>query len=237
MKTLKKFLLILLSLLLCGLPVTVTAAAAPDLTQPGALTLEFQYQGQNVTDGALAVYRVGDIVADEGECRFELSAAFADSRQNIADIQSPDTAAALQKYAETNKIAASQTAVNSTGIVRFLDLTPGLYLVVQTTASAGFAPISPFLISVPWYDETEDEFLYDVSGTSKLELRPEGSTKPTPSPKPTPRPGTPDGGRTPGLPKTGQLNWPIPVLAVLGLVFCVFGVVLCAGKRRNRHEK
>lgn len=250
MKTIKKFLLILLSLLLCGLSFTAAAATAPDLTRPGSLSLEFQYQGQDVTDGALAIYRVGDIVIADGECRFELSAAFADSGQDLMDLQSPDTAAALQQYAEINKIAADQTAVNSTGTVQFSNLTPGLYLVLQTTASAGYSPISSFLVSVPWYDETKDEFLYDVVATSKLELiaNPSASPAPTPTPKPdVPKEDEPSvdepSGNEPSesepseLPQTGQLNWPIPVLSGLGLMLCALGVVFCAGRRKKRHEK
>ena len=38
------------------------------------------------------------------------------------------------------------------------------------------------------------------------------------------------------LPQTGQLNWPIPVLVVLGLIFFSFGWFLRFG-RKDRNEK
>ncbi|MBQ9720353.1 MAG: hypothetical protein IJV64_06615, partial [Oscillospiraceae bacterium] len=49
--------------------------------------------------------------------------------------------------------------------------------------------------------------VYTVDATPKMTLAP---ASPTPTPTPT----------GPTLPQTGQLWWPVPVLAVLGL-FCV----------------
>ena len=36
-----------------------------------------------------------------------------------------------------------------------------------------------------------------------------------------------------GLPQTGQLNWPIPVLAVTGVVLVAAGIKLKKGNRRD----
>lgn len=56
---------------------------------------------------------------------------------------------------------------------------------------------------------------------------PEETTQPTPTePKPT-KP-KPDPGK---LPQTGQLNWPVPVLATLGLLLLVAGIFLRSGKK------
>lgn len=49
-------------------------------------------------------------------------------------------------------------------------------------------------------------------------------------------PDTPDTPGEPGLPQTGQLNWPVPVLAVLGLVLFAAGWQLRFAKKRA-HEK
>ena len=47
---------------------------------------------------------------------------------------------------------------------------------------------------------------------------------------PPPPPSEPDG---PDLPQTGQLNWPVPVLAVLGMLLVTAGVVLCTTEKRR----
>lgn len=55
---------------------------------------------------------------------------------------------------------------------------------------------------------------------------------PTPTPVVTPTP-TP----APTLPQTGQLNWPIPLLAVAGLAVFVAGWILRFGQKKEKDEK
>ena len=70
-----------------------------------------------------------------------------------------------------------------------------------------------------------------------------GDTKPptqteTPSTPTTPTsPTTPTTPGKPNLPYTGQLNWPIPVLVVLGLVLFSAGWLLRFGKKKDSYEK
>lgn len=59
---------------------------------------------------------------------------------------------------------------------------------------------------------------------------PEGTPSPTPSPEGTPTP-TPT---VPGkLPQSGQLNWPIPVLALAGLILIGIGVALAQKAKKD----
>ena len=56
-------------------------------------------------------------------------------------------------------------------------------------------------------------------------------TRPTDPTEPTePEPEDPE------LPKTGQLNWPVPILTILGLSFFTAGWILCFHRRRDSHE-
>ena len=59
---------------------------------------------------------------------------------------------------------------------------------------------------------------------------PESSSSPSPSGQPAASP-TPSPGANEGLPQTGQLNWPIPLLALLGMLLAAAGCLL-----RRRHE-
>lgn len=62
---------------------------------------------------------------------------------------------------------------------------------------------------------------------------PAPTSPPTPIPTPTPTPTpTPE----PTLPQTGQLNWPIPLLAVSGLTVFVIGWILRFGKKKEKDE-
>jgi LPXTG-motif cell wall-anchored protein len=39
------------------------------------------------------------------------------------------------------------------------------------------------------------------------------------------------------LPQTGQLNWPIPAMAIAGAVLLVLGWILLAGRKRAGHAE
>lgn len=142
-------------------------------------------------------------------------------------------------------------AVDNDGNAVFEDLELGLYLVAQTKASAGYKAVNPFLVSLPLAED--GQWLYDVDASPKVgAYTPETPETPdTPSTPVSPdspsTPATPDSpdvpnepstpadtdtpaqpGRpaNPALPKTGQLNWPVPVMAVSGLLLFAFGWAL-----------
>lgn len=73
----------------------------------------------------------------------------------------------------------------------------------------------------------EGSYVYDVNATPKMSVS-------------TAKPSTPDTSTTPSelgtttststLPQTGQLKWPIPVMAMLGLILLLCGCFLRSGK-------
>ena len=97
---------------------------------------------------------------------------------------------------------------------------------VQKTAPAGYGKTEPFLVSLPYLEE--GEYQYDVASQPKTDLERNVTTKPTTSP--TTKPAASSGGK---LPQTGQLWWPVPVLACGGLGCIVVGLIR---KRRAGDE-
>lgn len=75
--------------------------------------------------------------------------------------------------------------------------------------------------------------VFVITNTSKE------STKPTPKPSPkpgdpTPRPGEPTPNPSkPGLPQTGMLWWPVPILAILGITLVMVGWFMMRKKKNN----
>ena len=91
---------------------------------------------------------------------------------------------------------------------------------------------APFLVSLPGVDKAGTGRVWDVTAVSKDAFRP--AEPDTPSPPDPVEPSEPDVPDTPGgdrLPQTGQLNWPVPVLAGAGLVLFLAGLLLF----RRRH--
>lgn len=119
--------------------------------------------------------------------------------------------------------SAIKPASFKSGVVTFDNLELGLYLIVQTKSISGYEKIAPFLVSVPLWDK--DHYLYEINVSEKFEIK-----------KEPPTPGTPETPDQPGdkLPQTGQVNWPMPVLLILGLALIVTGTAL---KRKSKHAR
>ena len=233
-----------LALVLCLAALTFTVArppayAAPDLTKTDcSITLTLK----DMEGGTVALYRVAGIKQEQGIDTYDISVGdFADSEtaaripglsQRELDAQNRALSAKLVKEAEEQKLTPRATAVNTDNKVAFRDLSVGLYLIQQTVASRGDKKLTPFLISIPQQDAETGEEIYDVVSQPKTGYSvPLLTPSPTP-PRPTVTPSYPiytPNGDTPKytkLPQTGQLWWPVPVMAALGLALLVAGVAL-----------
>ena len=230
----KRILTILLALILVT-TFAVDAFAAeegtmimPDLSQKGSLTLIMYAGGKPLNSGKLNLYQVATVtkVTDQ-QYDFQLLEELAaiGATLNTSDLYNKNQAQELLLYAQ-DALDQYRTLPIENGKVRFEDLDTGLYLVWQhpDDASTGYNAILPFLISVPKWQNGNYEL--DVEATPKVPIE----TVPTEPPPPPPPP-------PPDLPQTGQLNWPIPLMAVSGAVLLIIGLILCTSRKRCGHEK
>jgi LPXTG-motif cell wall-anchored protein len=216
----KKMVLLILTaaLLLASMTVTAFAHEVPDLTENGTITLTIIHDEKELNGGELELYRVGDIQEDDGDYSFVFTAAFGGDTVTEADLDDPALAAELE---EGLTGTAAATAKIENGKAVFTDVAPGLYLVHQKTATPGFAAMNSFLLSMPNF--VDGKYETEISATPKVGLETLPPTRPT-------------GPTEPSLPQTGQLNWPIPVLAVLGLALVSAGFVLKYRKKSAYEE-
>lgn len=217
--------LFLAAFLFCSVSIAVFAHEAPDPSQRGSISVQMTYDNRPVAGGSLTLYRVGDVKEDDGSYSFVLSGDFSVSEADLSDISSVNQARELAKYAENRKLSGETAQIGDDGEAAFTELELGLYLLVQDEPADGYHKAAPFMVSIPMNEN--GTYIYTVDASPKVELQ----KAPIPETPVTPRP---DG---PALPQTGQLNWPIPVLAVLGLgLFCA-GWLLCFGRKRGCYEK
>ena len=207
----------------------VSAQEIPDPKMTGSLTLWMSYDGKPLEDGSLTLHRVGDLSIDDGNAGFILIKEL-EGGPALTDLNDPTLAQDLVSLARSRNLPALQESIEA-GWVTFSPLEPGLYVVSQRTsqASDGFAAIQPFLISLPRWEN--DGYVYDLTASPKVPLVP-AETMPPPPTTPT-GPSTPP---PPDLPQTGQLNWPVPLLAVSGMTLFIIGWSLCFSNRRKCHE-
>ena len=220
------FLLLAALLLVAALPLTVLAHEIPDSSFDGSssITVTLNYPG-GISMGSLTLHKVGAVHEEDGNYSFVPWGSFADKWDRYEEISSSALAEELAAFAAEGRLKGITQAIGAEGSVTFSGLELGLYLVVQETAAEGYAPIRPFLIGVP--NRKDGAYVYQVDASPKVQLEtlptePAG-TQPT---KPT----------EPTLPNTGQLNWPIPLMAVFGLGLFILGWGLRFGKRESADE-
>ena len=147
------------------------------------------------------------------------------------------------------------------GVCTIDGLESGLYLVAAETleTAEGRYDAAPFLVALPMLENEAWDYAPTVmpkiqftavpvspepsapvspepsspvspEPSEPVSPEPESSASPSPSGQPAASP-TPSPGANEGLPQTGQLNWPIPLLALLGMLLAAAGCLL-----RRRHE-
>lgn len=227
----RKLLIILLALTICG-SMTAMAIETPDTDRSCSLTIGMDWEGEPLDGGSLTLCRVGTIVEDDGDYHFALLPELGGGVLTEEELNAPDTARTLaEKSAELSLYTV--TAPISEGKAVFEALATGLYVVTQKEATEGYAAIRPFLVSMPvWNGEC---YVYDMEANPKVPLQPEPTQPSEPSEPSEPTEPTEPG--EPDLPQTGQLNWPIPLMACTGLVlFCMGWMLYFRDKREHGHE-
>ena len=214
----KRILPLVAALLLLCLSVTAAAHDVPDLNKTGSVTITMRRGDTVISGGTLSLIPVGEIAEDDGNYFFAPLEPYAELADDFDDLSDPLLAARIADIATYQR--GITLAVDQDGKVIFGNVEPGLYLVMQKKAADGWSCISPFLISVP--NMQDGVYVYDVDASPKIEL------KPTERPPETP-PNTPP---EPPLPQTGQLNWPIPLMAAAGRCLLLLGSVLRRSAKR-----
>lgn len=219
--TRRVFSLFLALMLLGSLVISVSAVSLPDLTQNGTITFNVRYDGKPVSGGSLTIYRVGDIVEDDGDYVFRLTSVIDDKQSIVEDPQDLALAKKVAEIAQAAKVPATTVEIDD-GKAYFPDVATGLYVVVQLEVNEGFEAMSPFLISVPQFKDGQYTLNVVANPKTPVETIPE-TTKPT-EPKDD------------KIPQTGQLNWPVPMLVAGGLLLFALGWYLRFGTKKETYE-
>ena len=209
--------------------ITILASLAPSayahdyvhMDQEGSITLELQFEDAPVIGGSFSCTKVADVVDEDGNLYFRTLVEEKIHRDGIPAVSDMEQ---LVKNNGDFFREQKQIVSNDSGTVVFLNLLPGLYLIAQEAETPDYSKINAFLVSVPYLEE--GTYVYDVTARSKTALEQE-----------VPETTEPEEDKDDKLPQTGQLNWPVPVLAVSGLAVFVLGWYLRFGRKKDGYEK
>ncbi len=254
-----------------------------------SVTLMEQNKKEPIIGAKLSVYYVATVRMNEnGKIGYVCTDDFEDVGVALDDVS---LAKKLDEFVSKNKVSSIKITTDKTGTAVCKGLALGLYFVKQTEAVKGFAPCTPFIVTVP--SKKTGGYVYDVNAspkteasrfasiTIKKEWNTDKSTAATDSvtvqllrngdvvktatlhakndwqvtytdmpesdaysikevniPKGFTATYSKTGyvftvTNTSTLIQTGQLIWPIPVLAVGGMIFIVIGIVLSKKRKTN----
>lgn len=210
-------------------------AATIDLSSKGSLQVVFRdpTSKEPVQGGELALYRVASVKYDDGNAVYEYTGDFADCTVELGDLSSASLASDLAAVLPSSATPVATSAAGNDGKVSFSGLELGLYLLVQPKAAGGYQKVSPFVVSVPQYQEDTDTYIYDVDATPKMETL----TATTPETPETPeKPNVPEDGKPVfGMPKTGDDTMIFAgVLVAAGVAALLLGTLLSRKKAARR---
>ena len=140
------FCLTILLALTC--PYTVFAEEYdPDLTGSISVTLTDKKQNEAIVGAELSLYYVATVIMDEnGNLIYDYTNDFKQLDCAINDMK---LATKLDVYVSQHSIPSTKITTNIDGTALCNNLPFGLYFIKQTGTVEGFAPCTPFLVTVP----------------------------------------------------------------------------------------
>ena len=138
----------------------------PGKTGSICVTLTEQYEKTPIADAELSVYYIATVgINTDGALNYIYTEEFANTGIAIDD---PDLAVKLDAYLFENDVRSVKLCTDAAGLAVFEDLPLGLYFVRQTNSVEGFAPCTPFLVTVPM--KNADGYVYEVNASPKTEV-------------------------------------------------------------------
>ena len=211
---------------------SVWAVPVLDRERTYTLRLDCRYEGRALPGAAVRLFRVADV---DVRGRYTAVADFAASGVALTGL---DSAAQRREAAQTLSDWAKQQALTpltsqtsgGDGTAVFPGLKAGLYLVETGPlyGTAGVYTFTPLLAAVPVLNGTGDGWAEETAVQPKAAFE-RNETPSGPDSGPDTPPSVEPGER---LPQTGQLKWPVPVLAVSGMALFALGLRLT---RRRDH--
>lgn len=185
---------------------------ALDLNKKGTITVTFRCSHGFSGNGTATLYRVADTVWQDGQYTFAYTDAFNGCGFTLDNVDDKN-AGKFASYATINGIKGQDIEIED-GVAVFENLPVGLYLILHEDNSDEFTDALPFFVTLPV--SSDNAWSYNVDAAPKIEVKHIEISKP------------------PSIPQTGQLKWPIPALAVAGVLVFALGWALYF--RRNKEQ-
>ena len=138
----------------------------PAATGSISVTLIEQNRQQPIAGAVLRVYYVAAVAAEaDGALLYAYTEDFEQMDVPLDDASLP---AKLAAFVSEHPVPFLTATTDEEGTVRWDSLPLGLYYVEQAGAVAGFAPCTPFLVTLP--NEADGGYVYDINASPKTDV-------------------------------------------------------------------
>ena len=138
----------------------------PGKTGSISVALIEKKQNEPIVGAELSVYHIATVAKEtDGRLIYNYTKDFEQFKTAIDD---PSLATKLDAFVAQHSISSAKMITNASGKALCNGLPLGLYFVKQTGAVEGFAPCTPFLVTVP--NERNGEYVYEVDASPKTEV-------------------------------------------------------------------
>ena len=138
----------------------------PGKTGSVSVTLTEQYDKDPIVGAELSVYYVATAHMNTNG---NLSYVYTDAFENSGiDIDDPSLAIKLDAFVLEHNVSSIKITTDENGTATCKDLSLGLYFIRQSGAVEGFAPCTPFMVTVP--GKNAEGYVYDVNASPKTEV-------------------------------------------------------------------
>ena len=164
----RKILTVCLAVLLLVTCVVTVSAEKFDPLKTGSIsvTLAEQHKKTPIVGAELSMYYIATVgINTNGELNYIYTDAF--DKTGIA-IDDPELVTKLDAYLSENEEEAIQLCTDANGMAGCTDLQLGMYFIRQTNTVEGYAPCTPFLVTVPM--ENAEGYVYAVNASPKTEV-------------------------------------------------------------------
>lgn len=131
-----------------------------------SVTLTEQYDKEPIVGAELSVYYVATVrMNTDGNLNYVYTDPFENSGIDIGD---PSLAIKLDAFVSDHNVSSVKITTDDNGTATYKDLALGLYFIKQTGTVDGYAPCTPFVVTVPV--KNTDGFVYEVNASPKTEV-------------------------------------------------------------------
>ena len=131
-----------------------------------SVTLMEQDGKTPITGAELSLYYVASVnLNSKSNLSYTFTDAFKDCGVALDD---PALSVKLNIFVKDHSVPVSKLTTDLRGQVDFVDLPMGLYFIKQTNVVSGYAPCTPFLVTVP--NKNNDGYVFDVNASPKTDV-------------------------------------------------------------------